>query len=510
MAALAALLITSAFAGATAAPAQAKKKVKAPVITKVSPMDVAIGEVLTIKGRHFVRGKNKNTVVFKRAGARAVFVKAEIGTAKLLRVTLPTSLQKVFRTTNNVPVATRFQLRVLTTKLGKRYTSKKSSPVVSGPRPPKPPQSAADGDCDGDGVKNGATLDDDNDLLPDTLEAQLNTDACKADTDGDEVEDGYEYESALNLNDDEFQVPNADLFYPVKLPYPNPLFAGDANIDFDGDSLTLSEEQALWKYTWNVTHTDARTLTPLSYSDGEQYSRSQRVAGRRQPTLAAANYDKHIQFVNWANGAGYRNVWLRNETFWVGQPGNWALPDGWNLYGLFDLDRDGTEQPDELEYFDFSAAGSPGENWLSDNERDEDADGLTNFDEAHSRMTPKYWESCYSMELPFQVAYAGTDLVDADTDGDGILDGADDQDHDDVPNLAELSRVAASHLFDGISTCKLDPALSAVKIRHQTTFGRVNPFNPCLPDTDSRTCPQYFTDGTGAPYDDSPDWFSLQ
>jgi hypothetical protein len=56
MAALVALLVASAFAGATAAPAQAKKKrAKAPVITKVSPMDAAIGEVLTIRGRYFLR-----------------------------------------------------------------------------------------------------------------------------------------------------------------------------------------------------------------------------------------------------------------------------------------------------------------------------------------------------------------------------------------------------------------------------------------------------------------------
>jgi hypothetical protein len=299
-------------------------------------------------------------------------------------------------------------------------------------------------------------------------------------------------------------VPNGNLFYPAKLPYPNPLFAGDAGTDFDGDSLTLSEEQALWRYTWNVTHTDARTLTPLSYSDGEQYSRSVRGGdNRRQPTLAAAAYDKHQQFVDWTIRAGYRNVLLHNET-------RWGLPAGWNLYGLFDLDRDGTEEPDELLYYDYSAPGSPGAGWLSDNERDEDADGLTNFDEAHSRMTGEYWRTCYGMELPFHVAYAGTNIADADTDGDGILDGADDQDHDDVPNLAELSRMAASHLDDTSgSQCKLDPALASVKINHPNAFGRVNPFNPCLPDTESRTCPLYVNATVGAPYDDSANWFSL-
>ena len=39
--------------------------------------------------------------------------------------------------------------------------------------------------------------------------------------------------------------------------------------------------------------------------------------------------------------------------------------------------------------------------------------------------------------------YAGTKPFDADSDGDGILDGADDQDFDDVPNVMELSRSMA-------------------------------------------------------------------
>src|SRR3954453_2445560 len=304
MTALAGLVIASAFAGAAAPPAQAKQKAKAPVITKVSPMDVAIGEVLTIRGRHFVRGKKRDTVVFKRPGARAVFVKADLGTTKLLKVTLPDELQKVFQTKNNAPVATRFQLRVLTTRLGKKYTSKKRSPVVSAPRPPAPAQSAADGDCNGDGIKNGAATDDDGDLLPDTLEAQINTDGCNVDTDGDGIQDGYEYQSALDLNDDEFQQPNGNLFYPAKLPYPNPLYAGDADTDFDGDTLTLSEEQALWLYT------GAYTLSPLSYSEGEQFSVSTRTppgpdAGRRQPLLTAANDDKRPQFLAWADSSGY-------------------------------------------------------------------------------------------------------------------------------------------------------------------------------------------------------------
>ena len=45
---------------------------------------------------------------------------------------------------------------------------------------------------------------------------------------------------------------------------------------------------------------------------------------------------------------------------------------------------------------------------------------------------------------------------------------------------------------------------------HPTAYGRVNPFNPCLPATFSRTCPRYHNSETGAPFDGSPNWHSLQ
>jgi hypothetical protein len=500
MTAALAALIASALAGAAATPALAAKP---PVVKKVSPMSVGVGQTLTIRGSGFVRGRNKTTVVFKRDGARAVFVKADLATTKLLKIKVPASLQKYFKTSNGNPVPTRFRLRVLGKRLGKKFTANKRSPFIG----PAPQPADADADCDGDGIKNRTDTDDDNDLLSDTLETQIHTDPCKLDTDGDGVEDGYEYKSALDLNDDDFQEPNTNLFYPAKLPYPNPLFAGDKDVDFDGDSLTLSEEQALWKYTYDVTHTDPRSLN-LSYSDGEQFSRSTRVAGRRQPTLPADNYDKHNEFVNWAAGAGYRTVMLHDPWF---HPGT-----SWTGFGLFDLNRNGVETAGELNYFDFDGAGAPGFGWLSDNERDEDADGLTNFDEAHSRMTPTYWAGCYAGEKPYYVSYAGTNLADEDTDGDGIRDGADDQDHDDIPNIMELSRVDASnpHVDDRLSSCKADPAILTLigdsKLRHPGAYGRVNPFNPCLPDEHSRTCALYFNDSTGAPFDGSIDWLALQ
>ena len=63
-----------------------------PLITSVSPNKLGIGDVMTITGKNFRKGKNKNTVVFKRDGGRAVFVKAPDATTTKLGVTVPAKL----------------------------------------------------------------------------------------------------------------------------------------------------------------------------------------------------------------------------------------------------------------------------------------------------------------------------------------------------------------------------------------------------------------------------------
>jgi hypothetical protein len=496
-------LLAPATAGAATAQA-AKKKTKAPVITRVTPLSLNVGDTLVIRGRNFRSGRLKNTVVFKRDGGRAVFVKAEIGTKKLIRVKIPAMISTSLAVRNGGPVPTRFRLRVLTTKLSRSFTAAGRSPVIGPEKPadPAPGAGAADGDCDGDHTVNAIDTDDDNDLLPDTTELTYKLDPCNADTDGDGVTDGYEYRSAQDLNNDSHQEPNGSVPYPGKRPYPNPLDKTDANTDFDGDTLTLTEEFQLWRKYGNPS----AALDQLNYSDGMQYSVYSYVQGdRRRPALAAAGYGKQQAFLDWATASGYRNVFVSG----LGP-----------AVDIRDADRDGTVEGSragyiqtEDQYYDLDRSG-----WLSDDERDEDADGLTNYDEAHGRMVNEYWTSCYkpASEKPFHIGYAGTDLADADSDGDGILDGADDQDHDNVPNLMELSRNAASSSarFDWDPTdgvlCRLDEAKASSHGTPAPPQGRVNPFNPCLPETDSDfgTCPVIA--GDWAPFDGSPNYFVLQ
>jgi hypothetical protein len=484
MAALPALLVP-AVAGTTDAHAA---KDPSPVVKRITPKHVFVGQTLTIRGRNFRRGLNKNTVAFKRKGAKAVFVKAEKGTAKLLKVTLPKRLESVLIVRNGTPVPTRLKVRVLARKFGKRYTSKRLSPIVGAekpPAPPKPPAVDPNADCDGDRIKNSLDADDDNDLLADTLEKSLKLDPCHVDSDRDDVEDGYEYRSALNLNDDEHQSPNLSTPYPAKKPYPNPLDGTDQNTDHDGDTLTLKDEYDLWKYT--IRKGAPRTLVPLTYSAGEQFSRR---TSNGAPNLPAANYDRQNQFRQWAAGAGYLNVKLVH-------PGD-NLEDAYNgdvwwaagtLYDIRDFDRDGNNL-ETATYYD-----RDGNARLDDAERDEDADGLPNQWESTGCLTQDYWNGLYDKETKYYLRYAGVRLDDEDTDGDGVRDGADDQDHDDVPNVMECSRVLAHGAIGGYDDEDLaDP----------TTFGSrpwkafVNPFNPCLPHVRSRTCKQYVAVGGGA------------
>jgi len=497
MAALTALLVP-----AVAGTATAQAKSKAPVVKRITPKRVFVGETLSIRGKHFRRGVNKNTVAFKRRGAKAVLVTAGKGTTKLLRVKLPKRLEKILLVQNGTPVPTTLRVRVLSTRFGKRFTSRSMSPIVGPekpPAPPKPVEADPNADCDGDGQANKVDTDDDNDLLIDTREKSLKLDGCKADTDGDGAEDGYEYQSARDLNDDEHEFNNEYVPYPEKRPYPNALDSTDGGTDHDGDDLSLVEEYHLWRVTLN--NGAPRTLAALGYSAGEQYSINVRQGGNglRMPTLAATNYDKQQAFLGWASREGYRNVGLSDlRGLNLGDAG---VPEWWAarvLTDTRDMDRFGGAVGPELTYFD------NGDGLLSDDERDEDADGLSNWAETRGCMNRAYWNALYDKETPYYLNYAGTRLDDPDTDGDDVRDGADDQDHDDVPNVMECSRAMAAAIGE-------DPADLDIAPPGRPWKGFVNPFNPCLPHVKSRSCKRIVpVQGAWAPFNPDDEYYLIR
>jgi hypothetical protein len=507
MAALAALLVP-----AGQAQAAKKKKVNKPVVTRVAPTSLNIGDTLTIHGRYFRKGKGRNSVAFKRDGAAAVFIKSDVSTLRQIKVVLSDKLASYLLVKDGNPVPTVFRVRVLANRFGAKFTAVSKSPKI-GPRVPEalqpPPAAAADGDCDGDNVKNGDDPDDDNDLLADGLEKTLKTDQCNRDTDGDGVEDGFEFQSSRDLNDNLYGNPSAPLPAPYKLPYANPLFA-DGGTDYDGDGLELLDEYRLWAgYGEHKTtdgaplgSTDTAQALVLNYSDGKQYSQD----------VATAGYAKQVQFLASAAAKGISEDTLLNM----------------NGLTLAEDDADSPFNPGADDYFAGDSVVTDVERYyydadldgkLSDNERDEDADGLSNWTEAHGFMSPDWWEKVYPKEKPFVIAYAGTDLADADTDGDGIVDGADDADHDDIPNVRELRRQLVAGEPHGLAPWVLgaDPAgivwnrpqegaPTGDALAGQPYRAWVQPFNPCIPDSRSRTCQRYPSlDALYAPFDvDTP------
>ena len=93
--------------------------------------------------------------------------------------------------------------------------------------------------------------------------------------------------------------------------------------------------------------------------------------------------------------------------------------------------------------------------------------------------TAKYDGQNGPKETPYPDAhrrFAEPSFIDPDSDGDGILDGNDDQDHDGYPNWFEVSR-PADWATTYTSTAFPYPATPG----HTNPLARVNPFNPCKP-----------------------------
>ena len=411
---------------ATASAQKKRAKAATPQITRVQPMRINVGGKLTISGRNFKAKRGKNTVIFRAGSGRTAFAKPVRATKSKLVVRVPGSVSRLLTVSGTGQKPTRLKLRVLAGKFSK-FTSRRLSPVVTG--------ASDESGGGGPGGPGGAAAcpgaDYDGDLLPNTYEVDLKLDPCLADTDGDSVEDGYEYQSALDLN----QYPRAvPLPYPGKRPYPNPLDPGDGvagGTDYDGDGLKLREEFMLWlSYSADGARRATRpgSLASLVYSDGLQMSVDS------PPPAAPA----------------------------PGTLANWAL----------DIDENGV---------------------LSDDERDADADGLGNWDELRGRMTELWWPAQHNGTIePEESKYPDLDFLDnedtapafdahtdPDMDGDGVLDGADDNDHDGLSNQFELRRPDDWQADIGILTPATWPA-------GPNMWAYTNPFNPCKPYNSER------------------------
>jgi hypothetical protein len=457
----AALLVLPAVASA----APKKKKAAGPQITRVQPMRISVGGVLTITGKRFKTARTKNTIIFRSSDGRTAFAKPRKATATKLVVRVPASVARLLTIQASAQRPTRLKLRVLAGKFSK-FTPRRLSPVVTG---------VGDGDGTPGGGGNVAVCDSDadhdNDLLSNSLELQINTDPCLADTDGDQMTDGWEYWSAKDLNTK--AVP-----YPGKRPFPNALDPSDgggagakfSTVDFDGDGLSTLEEYRAWRYTGSDLDTARLAVgleSALGYSDGTKFSRASDVPG--VPAWRSASFGQ------------------TNPT----QP----FPQTYDLQG------------------------DPGV--YQDDERDADADGLSNWLEAaQGPGRPEWWDGFWKVDgrnvEPWETdGYCGSgaahqrpgyytqrpfgelDLADPDVDGDTLLDGEDDQDADDYDNITEFYEV--EYDLDGNNAApgpeRWNPAWCGRAVGWIPSIDRggvawaINGFNPCAPDMQSRSCP---------------------
>src|SRR5215210_829095 len=264
-----------------AVPAAFAAKAPAPTITRVQPMRVSVGNLVTITGSHFKARRLKNTIIFRGPDGRTAFAKPRRATTRKLVVRVPAAVARLLRVADSKQRPTRMKLRVLSGQFSK-FTPRRLSPVIT---------AVGDGDGGGGGGGGGGTpavcndsSDHDGDLLPNSLELSIGTDPCLADTDNDQMSDGWEYYAAKDLNIK--AVP-----YPGKRPFPNALDPSDgggagatfSNVDFDGDGLTTLEEYRAWRYTgssFDAAKAGGTDLeSPLGYSDGTKFSRAGEAPG---------------------------------------------------------------------------------------------------------------------------------------------------------------------------------------------------------------------------------------
>ncbi len=433
-----ALLCTTLVALPTPAPAAqartAAAKRSKPAVTLVAPMRATVGRTLVIRGRGFARTKRRNTIIFRSPTRRVAFAKPRRSFPRKLVVAIPASVEGLLRKDGgdqSKGLPTRIRLRVISRRRYGKLTILRRSPLIVSALRTGAPAACGDGDdLDGDFVSNAR-------------EAQLKTDPCRADTDGDGVEDGFEQQSAQDLN--QRAVP-----FPGKRPFANALDPTDAGNDYDGDGLTLGEEGRAW---------------------------ARRAAGPFTTGLQAYTDSPSAPAFGEPDGQPYGGV----PAF-----GNHALPMSYSDGRQATLGT--SSNPEYRDYLDLDGNG-----YLTDDERDADGDGLSNFSELRAQMVQGHYpagKECGYEYKPFLPRnFAGVDFLEADGDGDGISDGNDDQDNDGVSNVDESLPPYDSPGHPVYEPCGKIGLLPVDRAR-DGSLQRRHPFNPCLPYR-SETCARF-------------------
>jgi IPT/TIG domain len=410
-----------------------KKKAKTPTIKLVSPMRVAVGRTLTIRGKNFSSNRRKNTIVFRSPGKRTAFAKPKRASRTKLVVKVPGSVERLLRKKGTKRVATRFSLRVVTKRYGKLTPRRRSPVIVSATE-------TGDLNC-------GKGADFDSDLLSNAREKALGTDPCLRDTDGDGVADYFEVESALDLN--QRAVP-----YPGKRPFPNALDPSDSGYDYDGDALSNKEEHDIW----------AKSPQNPAASLLQSYTADLDAPGFGGPYGTRPTYGGRSATLNYSDG--------KQATVNVtpGHPEYRSYLDDGDLRltdDERDADGDGLRNVDEIRALMWEKHYPAGD------------------------------DCGYEYKPVLKRVFLQVNYLDHDSDGDGVWDGNDDQDTDGVSNVDEVLppyNYPPHVVFDAcqeVAPLPVDRARNGSTVMWNGMIGmRRHPYNPCLPAR-SATCHRY-------------------
>jgi hypothetical protein len=122
----AALLCLAALPASSALAAKPAK----PVVSSVGPLNVHVGDTLTIRGRGFLAGPKADSVAFRSGSAKAISVRAATATATRLTVVVPAGVAKSFKVAGGVAQPTRFAVRVRAKGMSKWYKARRLSALI--------------------------------------------------------------------------------------------------------------------------------------------------------------------------------------------------------------------------------------------------------------------------------------------------------------------------------------------------------------------------------------------
>jgi hypothetical protein len=417
------LISCASLGGAADASAAKKKNAKvapAPAVKSIVPMRAQVGQKLTINGTNFIAGKGKTKVYFLREGGGVAWVPADSGTKTRLIVTVPEKLIPLLRGTAQNREPTKFQVRILAKRFG-LATKLAKSPVFTAP--------------------NAA--------------------------------------------------PPADPGTPGTPGTPDPGTPADGDCDADGMKNSVDPDDDNDALTDDLEILPAHTDPCKSDTDGDTVADGYEYYSAKDINVTALPYPSKKPWPNPLDSEDARidhdgdGLTMTDEYLLWKYYGNLTVPLNYSAGLQKSQDQDAPTQV-EMAYMDMDGDGK-----LSDDERDGDGDGLTNWDESHGRMLQDWWDAKYDgqnypskKETRYPVTFPGVSIFDPDSDGDGLKDGADDQDHDGLTNAFENARPAN---WLGTYTWLNYPDTYPYEEATDNPWARVQPYNPCKPVW-SHTC----------------------